>query len=701
MATASGNGFSIFSLLDALRRRKFVVIIPAILLTLGFSVFAHYQPDKYKATAVLAAQQMTPPEYLKHVAPPPLHIEDHLWVVREILFSPPVLEGAAREMKQFRNTKDPIPPQVVEQMKGKVVIKVDGEHSFTVSYDASDPYDAMNVTNKLSQLFVERSSAQGEKKIQDAQGAINDQLEALKKRLTEQSKNLHDYKQQAVHALPDHIDDNFRQVESLQTEYKSLESKIADEDARRNAIRKQLEELQSNGVLDQPVVQEKSTDELKLEELRFKEKDLETRYTARHPELVQIRRQISDLEKLIATQPKKHSEPSAAYLRYVDLKAELDAINQRIDSYKREQPGLLAQISSYSRRIEATPQNERVIEDMKREYDVGESQFHALLDKQLDSKLATELAQSDTGIAFGVVEPASLPAAPYSPQRERLVLMGLAAGLGLGLVMAFLLEQNDTTFANVDDFQAFTTLPVIGVVPNISTKRGKLSPDNGALISITDPDSVAAEQYRILAMKVQQQCAASKSQIIMMTSAAGGEGKSLTAINLALALNGISEGKVLLIDADMRKPRTGEYLGITAPAGRGFDSLLVRPDDDPSKYIIQVKNLSVIPGAPCSGNPVAALSSPKARALFDKLKSEFAFIVVDAPPTLPIADSHILSGLSDKVLFIVRARATPRELFQHAVEGFDAANLLGAVLNDVNYERSRYAYAYQYYKKAA
>lgn len=76
-------------------------------------------------------------------------------------------------------------------------------------------------------------------------------------------------------------------------------------------------------------------------------------------------------------------------------------------------------------------------------------------------------------------------------------------------------------------------------------------------------------------------------------------------------------------------------------------------------------------------------------------------IIVDAPPTLPIADSHILSGLSDKVVFVVRARQTPRELFQHAVESFDTSNVLGAVLNDVDYQRSRYAYAYEYYKKTA
>jgi len=109
----------------------------------------------------------------------------------------------------------------------------------------------------------------------------------------------------------------------------------------------------------------------------------------------------------------------------------------------------------------------------------------------------------------------------------------------------------------------------------------------------------------------------------------------------------------------------------------------------------------VIPGSTPSGNPVPALSSPKTRLLFEKLRQDFQYVIVDAAPTLPVADSHILAGLADKILFVVRARKTPRELFQHAIENFDTANVMGAVLNDVDYQRSRYSYAYEYYKKSA
>src|SRR5947208_16962651 len=100
MANTAANSLSIFSLLESLRRRKFFVIIPAIVLTAGFALFAKYQPDVYQASALIAAEQTTPPEYLRHVAPPPLNIEEHLWTVREVIFSDPVLQGAAKQTRK-------------------------------------------------------------------------------------------------------------------------------------------------------------------------------------------------------------------------------------------------------------------------------------------------------------------------------------------------------------------------------------------------------------------------------------------------------------------------------------------------------------------------------------------------------------------------------------------------------------------------
>ena len=702
--TANTDSISVFALLDALRRRKLFVIVPTMLVLAGFAIYAYLQPTRYRATASLAVQQTAPPEFLKHVTSAPLNIQDHLWTVREIVFSPPVLEAAARELQSYRDYPGTLSTQMLEGIKSDINIKIDGDHTFQIAYDAADRYEAAKVTNRLAELFIQEASAKHEHKDEETESVINNQIDSLKKRLEEQGKQLQNYKAQIAHALPDHIDDNLREAERLQTTYQDRTLKIAEEEARRTSIQKQLQDLEAKGVLDQTSVFEKTPAETKLDDLRITERELEARYTPNHPDVIKAKRQIADLENEVASQPKKglRTEPNQTYLKYVELKSELDGIHQRTEAYKQDQRALAAQIASLTSRIEETPQHERIIDDMRREYDAGESQFHALLDKQLDAKLAEGLASSETGVAFAIVEAASVPTAPFSPQRARLMLMGLAAGLGLGLAMAFVLEQNDTTFGTVDDFQAFTTLPVLGVIPSFGGARRSRKKAASPVVTISEPDSVAAEQYRLCALRVRQQCEAAKLKIVMVTSAAGAEGKSITAINLATAIAASVQGKVLVIDADMRKPRVNEYAGISVPGIKGFHDLLRNPDDGLEKYVHKVKgDIYIIPGVVPATNAVAALSSPKTRAVFERLRQEFAMIIVDAPPTLPIADSHILSGLSDKVVFVVRARQTPRELFQHAVESFDATNVLGAVLNDVDYHRSRYAYAYEYYKKSA
>src|SRR5262245_10865882 len=165
---AENNSLSIFSLLDALRRRKLAVLIPAVLVSAGFVGYARMQPDKYRATALVAAAQSTPPEYLRQVAPPPIHIEDHLWTVREVLFSDSVLQEAAKEFKRYRETKRDLSPPELEEMKQHITLKIDGEHTFQLVYDTGDRYDAMNVANKLAELFIQKASAKRVQKTSEA-----------------------------------------------------------------------------------------------------------------------------------------------------------------------------------------------------------------------------------------------------------------------------------------------------------------------------------------------------------------------------------------------------------------------------------------------------------------------------------------------------------------------------------------------------
>src|SRR5213593_4994318 len=532
--TGAGNSISVFELLEALRRRKAYVIVPALLLTLGFGLYAYTQPSRYRATARLAAEQTATPDYLKHVVTPAPNVQDHLWTLREMLFSPAVLEEAAKLTKASQPARGNLTARALDAFKNNIDIKLDGERTFQLSYESPNRYEAMNVANKLAELLVEQASMKHEQTNEEAESVIATQIENLKKRLEQQGKELENYKSQVAHALPEHIDDNFRVANELQFQYQDRTAKIADEEARRTSIQEQIHDLEAKGVLDGQDVYEKTPAETKLDELRITERELETRYKPSHPDVIKIKRQIEETEKAVAAQPKKgRSEPSPTYLKYVELKSELEGIGQRLQAYRQDQKDTAAKIASLSGLIESTPQHERVIGDMKREYTVGEQQFRVLLDKQLDAKLARGLASSETGFSFSIIERASVPLTPYSPQRARLLLMGLGAGLGLGFVLTFVLEQNDTTFGTVDDLQSFTTLPVLGTVPTIDKIKRRRSGPSRHPIVLVEPNSVAAEQFRLIALKIRQQCEAGNLKVVMITSSAGTEGKSLTAINLA------------------------------------------------------------------------------------------------------------------------------------------------------------------------
>src|ERR1035438_9870108 len=186
-------------------------------------------------------------------------------------------------------------------------------------------------------------------------------------------------------------------------------------------------------------------------------------------------------------------------------------------------------------------------------------------------------------------------------------------------------------------------------------------------------------------------------RVLLVTSAAGGEGKSLTAMNLAMSLSASVEGRVLLVDCDLRRPQVHERLGLQDKPG--LSDLSALPDCDVSPFVSKVGNLDVMPGGTGLSDPAGLFNSRRTREILARLREEYQLIVLDSPPIVPIADSHFLADSGDGVILVIRARQTRRELLQRAVESLGATNIVGVVLNDVEYGDTRYAYAYRYYQR--
>jgi polysaccharide chain length determinant protein (PEP-CTERM system associated) len=744
--TESRKATSLATLVKALRRRKLYVLAPMLVLTAGSIVFALRLPERYRSRALLAAESAAAQDYMK-TKPTMINIQEQMRMIRETLFSRPVLESVIAEFKLqngidaktadwtsgiesliggfklYAQSKDSAVEKVVDDLRGRIGIEIEGTDAFYISFEGSDRRQVANIANRLAELFAQRASAIRDQRAEEAAGFISSEVERLRRKLAAQEDQLKRYRQQAVHEMPEQLAENMRMYEMLEDQLHAKQEKIASDQAQRAAITDQLKELEKQGIQQVPDSREKSPVEIRIEQLRLAQKELQAKYTPNHPELARLDKEIRDLERLAGRNTKGKGEPTAAYLHYVALKGELQAIEQRLKSYRQEAGELASRKEIYRRRVESVPQHERAVAQLMRDAEVTRSQYLALIDKQNEARLDARLDRTNRGLVFTIVEPARVPSEPYTPHRDRIVLAGFLTSLGLGALMAFLVEQMDTSFDTVDDFQAFTSLPVLTVIPAISRRpqrtdrprpaRSPASAENSnsggmdaartadlraaRVVALTDPASIAAEQYGVLAMKLRQRFEGESSKILILTSAAGGEGKTLTAINLALSLSSAVEGRVLLVDSDLRRPRIHEYLGIAQD--RGLSDLLKKPGEDAVSYTSRVRDLYVLPGCSSLANPIGMLASRRTRDLLAGLRKLFRFIVMDSPPILPLADSHILAGLADGVVLVVRARQTRRELFQRALESFEASNVLGVVLNDMDYRHTHYTYAYEYYKK--
>lgn len=217
------------------------------------------------------------------------------------------------------------------------------------------------------------------------------------------------------------------------------------------------------------------------------------------------------------------------------------------------------------------------------------------------------------------------------------------------------------------------------------------------LVSFTHPGSFAAEQYQGLRLTVERLIKTQGSQVLAITSPAAGEGKTLTAINLAGALARESDSRVLLIDADLRRPAVANALSLSASPG--LTDVLSSDTLELSAVAQQVQpfQLWVVPAGSAGSAIHRLLRSPRLDSLLRRARQEFDVIIVDTPPLLPVFDSAVLSRIVDQMLVVVAANQTPRKLLGEALNLVDPAKVMGIVFN--RDDRPLFGYYDAYYRE--
>jgi capsular exopolysaccharide synthesis family protein len=295
--------------------------------------------------------------------------------------------------------------------------------------------------------------------------------------------------------------------------------------------------------------------------------------------------------------------------------------------------------------------------------------------------------------------------------------LGLVLGLLLGLMLAYLLEALNTSIRRPEDLEAALHVPGLAVIPRISGGgsngrsglRGLLGAGKQGRVAAGSPMSggqtfsIGIEAFRNLRTSLIWSDGGEELKTLVVTSAAPGEGKTLTAANLAvtLAYDGL---RVLLVDCDIRRPRVHGLFHL--PRAPGLMELLTTsnaPGAPPLPAIREtaIAGLSVLPCGALPSNAANLLSGTRMRVLLQDLREQFDIIVLDTPPVLATADAGIVASLTDGVLLVVRAGATDRNAAQRACQQLAnvGARVIGTVLNDPGGEVAKegdYYYPYDY-----
>lgn len=209
-------------------------------------------------------------------------------------------------------------------------------------------------------------------------------------------------------------------------------------------------------------------------------------------------------------------------------------------------------------------------------------------------------------------------------------------------------------------------------------------------VAATEPASAAAEQFRLLRTRIEARDATRRTQLLIVTSPRLGDGKTTTSANLALTMAREFQHKVVLVEADLRRPSLAARFGIQAEAGL-VDVLVGALSLEEALVTVPGHQLALLPAGAEAARSTELLASPMMQRVLDALRARFDRIIVDTPP-VALADTHVLARLADGVLVIVRSGVTPRPALERALASIDRERLLGIVLNEVEDAPDEYPY---------
>ena len=507
----SARGLGLATVLEVVRRRRVLALLPCLFVLAAAASMAMFLPSLWTAKATVLVTRQEIPEALVRSTLSTDPEARLLTLTHEILDTPRLTKiiqdnDLYPAMRRSRPAAD-----VVDRMRKDIRVDVQDERErrgrewrslvFTVAYTATDPAVAARVTNTVAALFTEENRRQREQQAVGATQFFETQLGELRSRLATQEQRITAYKEQNLGELPEQREVNLRTLERLQQQLQLAHENNRRASERRQMITQSLNDLDlasamggTGGMGAGLTVAPGETAAARLSILRNELAALQTTYSDKYPDVIQMKEQIRILERRVAEEntkaaavaasPKTAAPSTSRQARdlrlagqnpYVlSLMQQLDQASVESKASTDEIGNLNRQLAVYQRRLEMTPKREQELALITRDYETTRDLFRSLLAKRGEADVAADLEQRQKGETFRVIEPAALPERPAGPNRIRLLLVGIALALGAAGVAVILAEQVDTSYRRAEEVRATAGVPVLSTIPRIVTEADRL-----------------------------------------------------------------------------------------------------------------------------------------------------------------------------------------------------------------------------------
>jgi polysaccharide chain length determinant protein (PEP-CTERM system associated) len=467
-------------------RRKWMIILSFLMISVGTAIVAHFLPNKYQSdTLMLVVPQRVPESYVRSTVT--TKIEDRLNSISQQIMSRTRLERIIVDNNLYQEERQTgIMQDIVEQMRKDIRIDVIKGDAFRISYTGTDPRTVMTVTERLASLFIEENVNERAQLAEGTNQFLQTQLDNARKRLAEQESKLEHYREQYTGQLPSQADSNLQVIQNTQLQIQSLLQSLNRDRDRRLIVQSLLADLTGpdaplmaadpSGATQGPPAS--TGEQLAMAQARLR--SLEGQLTPLHPDVVNTRRHVAELQKRAEAEaqagpmspeasPALTPAQAARRSRIKSLQLELDSLDRQIAAQQAQERQLRATAAAYQARLEMVPARETELAELTRDYTTLQEIYADLLQKNEESKVAANLERRQIGEQFKLLDPASLPQKPISPNRPLIDLIGAACGLGFGLLLVAFQEYRDTSFKSEEDVVRHLSLPVLARIPLMIT----------------------------------------------------------------------------------------------------------------------------------------------------------------------------------------------------------------------------------------